>query len=169
MASMGGGMRCLRRSRYHILDRAPHKSGPCFAPRLVSLQASFGDRRSAFDRRDRDRCTIYGKKGPAAPSQANVFVLCFGGDFVGDWNLDARFTLNVRKYGHGGSPVRCIVCASNDGFVADFPPLLKLNGCFLLVRLGMTGLYHACAMPHATQYYHRLCRRAGVLVTSLCG
>ena len=26
-----------------------------------------------------------------------LHVLCVGGDFVGDWNLDARFTLNVRN------------------------------------------------------------------------
>ena len=100
---MGGGVRCLRRPRYRILDRAPRTLGSCFAPAegLVSLQASFGDRRGAFDRRDRDRRAIYREKGAAAPSQANVFVLCVGGDFVGDWNLDARVTLNVRKHGSG--------------------------------------------------------------------
>src|SRR5919201_4342055 len=96
---MGSRVRCLRRPRYRILDRARRTSGSCFAPRLVSLQASFGDRRGAFDRRDRDRRAIYREKGAAAPSQANILVLCVGGDFVGDWNLDARFTLNVRKLG----------------------------------------------------------------------
>src|SRR5689334_20448889 len=98
MAPMGGGVRCLRWPRYRILDRASRTPGSCFAPRLVSIQASFGGRRGAFDCRDGDCRAIYREKGAAAPSQANVFVLCVGGDFVGDWNLDARFTLNVRKH-----------------------------------------------------------------------
>ena len=68
------------------LDPVSHRDSSLFRLHLA-IDAAL------FDRRDRDRRAIYREKGAAAPSQANVFVLCVGGDFVGDWNLDARFTL----------------------------------------------------------------------------